>query len=58
MLPISALKICKEDTAAFDKFLDKVNDITSANEVNLVMTASIPAENITETMHKYIGQNL
>ena len=50
----SALKICKEDTAAFDKFLDKVNDITSANEVNLVMTASIPAESITETMHKYI----
>ncbi|MGN1082222.1 MAG: hypothetical protein ACI4SJ_01640 [Candidatus Avispirillum sp.] len=50
----SALKICQEDTAAFDEFLKKADDIAEKNDAKLVITASIPAENVTETMKQYI----
>ena len=50
----SALKICQEDTAAFDEFLKKADGIAEKNDAKLVITASIPAENVTETMKKYI----
>lgn len=50
----SALKICQEDTAAFDEFLKKADGIVKKNDAKLVITASIPAENVTETMKQYI----
>lgn len=50
----SALKICQEDTAAFDEFLKKADVIAEKNDAKLVITASIPAENVTETMKQYI----
>lgn len=50
----SALKICQEDTAAFDEFLKKADGIVEKNDAKLVITASIPAENVTETMKQYI----
>ena len=50
----SALKICQEDTAAFDEFLKKADGIAEKNDAKLVITASIPAENVTETMKQYI----
>ena len=50
----SALKICQEDTAAFDEFLKKADVIVEKNDAKLVITASIPAENVTETMKQYI----
>ncbi len=48
----SALKICRDDVAAFDIFLDKVAALVK--EVNCVMTISLPVENATEVIKKYL----
>lgn len=48
----SALKICRDDVAAFDVFLDKVAVLVK--EVNCVMTISLPVENATDTIKKYL----
>ena len=51
----SALKICRDNTDDFDKFLDECAKLVSQrDELELVMTASIAAESVTETMQKYI----
>lgn len=47
----SALKICGDDTAAFEAMLGKLSGIT--NEVNLVMTASIAVEECPEGIKAY-----
>ena len=48
----SALKICGDDLAAFDVFADKVAALV--NDCNCVMTISLPAENATDTIKKYL----
>jgi len=48
----SALKICRDDVAAFDVFLDKTAALVK--EVNCVMTISLPSENATDTIKKYL----
>ena len=50
----SALKICQNDSAAFDKFLDEMNALVEKLNINVVMTSSLPVENATETVKKYI----
>lgn len=51
----SALKICRDNTESFDIFLDECAKLISQREdLELVMTASIAAEAVTETMAKYI----
>ncbi len=51
----SALKICRDNTESFDLFLDECAKLISQREdLELVMTASIAAEAVTETMAKYI----
>ena len=50
----SALKICQNDTAAFDKFVDAVNVLIENLDVNVVMTSSIPVEEASETVKKYL----
>ncbi|MBE6557312.1 MAG: hypothetical protein E7664_06170 [Ruminococcaceae bacterium] len=50
----SALKICKEDMAAFEKLADEVAMIADKLGVNVVITASMPAENASETLKKYL----
>ena len=50
----SALKICQNDSAAFDKFLDEMNSLVEKLNINVVMTSSLPVENATETVKKYI----
>lgn len=50
----SALKICKNDLVAFDKFLDEMDNLSRKFNVNLIMTSSIPAEEASETVKKYI----
>ncbi len=50
----SALKICKNDQAAFDLFLDKVEALVEKNDVKCVMTSSLPVEDATETEKKYL----
>lgn len=50
----SALKICNGDVAAFDEFLDKLNQLTKGSEVNILMTVSLPVEDATETMKQFM----
>lgn len=50
----SALKICSEDVYNFGVFLDKLSAVTEKLDVNILITASLPAENATETMKKYL----
>lgn len=51
----SALKICNNNTAEFDVFVEEVNKLADkVGGVNIVMTSSIPTEDATETVKKYL----
>ena len=50
----SALKICQNDMTSFDKFLDEMNALVEKLGINVVMTSSLPVENATETVKKYV----
>ena len=50
----SALKICENDVAAFDKFVEEVNTLAAKLNVKVVMTSSIPCEEASETVKKYL----
>lgn len=50
----SALKICNNDAAAFDKFLDEIQALSEKLNLAVVMTASLPVEDASETVKKYI----
>ena len=50
----SALKICNNDSVAFDKFVDGVSTLVEKLDVNVVMTSSIPVEEASETVKKYL----
>ena len=50
----SALKICENDLAAFDKFVDELGALIEKLDVKVVMTSSIPVEEASETVKKYI----
>ena len=50
----SALKICQNDAAAFDKFLDEMNAIVEKLNINVVMTSSLATESASETVKKYL----
>ena len=50
----SSLKICKDDMAAFDAFVAATADIAEKIGVNIIMTASMPVEDASETVKKYL----
>lgn len=50
----SALKICNNDVAAFDTFVEEINNLTSKLNVKVVITSSIPAEEASEVVKKYL----
>lgn len=51
----SALKICGDNTAEFDKLLVECNQLAESRApLNIIITASIATEDITETMSKFI----
>ena len=50
----SALKICNNDAAAFDGFVDLVAKLAEKLNVNIVMTSSIPVEEASEAVKKYL----
>ena len=52
----SALKICNNDVAVFEKFLLDLDELTtkSGNDVNLLITASMAAEEASEVLAKYL----
>ena len=50
----SALKICGNDLAAFDKFLTDLAKVTENNPTKITMTVSLAVEDATETIKKFI----
>ena len=50
----SALKICNDDVAAFDSFVEEINALATKLNINIVMTSSIPVDSASETVKKYI----
>ena len=51
----SALKICNNDVDSFEYFVKKVAKLAEAQEVNLVMTSSIAAEDVPESVKAYVA---
>ena len=49
-----ALKISNNDVAGFEAFLKEVDELTSKLDVNVVMTSSIPTEEASDIVKKYI----
>lgn len=50
----SSLKICNDDYAEYDKFLDEVAAISDKIGINIVTTASMPADKASDTVKKYL----
>lgn len=50
----SALKICNNDVVAFDKFVEEVNALSEKANLNVVITSSIPVEEASEIVKKYL----
>ncbi len=50
----SALKICNNDSAAFDKFVEELNALSAKLNVKITATSSIPTEEASETVKKYL----
>ncbi len=50
----SALKISNNDVAAFETFLKEVDELANRLNVNVVITSSIPVEEASDTVKKYI----
>ena len=50
----SALKICKNDLAEFDIFVAALAKLLDKVDVNVVITSSIPVEEASETVKKYL----
>ena len=50
----SALKICNEDRAAFEKLLVELDALVEKTETDLFITSSMPVEEATDTIKKYL----
>ena len=50
----SALKICNNDMVAFDQFVDEIQTLSEKLNVRVVMTSSIPVDEASETVKKYL----
>ena len=47
------LRICKRDMVAFEELLTKLDSLLEKIDVNVSMTVSMPAEEISDTIRKY-----
>ena len=50
----STLKICREDKVAFRALLEEVHTLSEKFGFRVVMTASMPVEDVDETLKKYM----
>ena len=50
----SAFRICGNDADSFDKLLTEIDELAERYSVNRVMTSSIPAEEASDTVKKYL----
>ncbi len=50
----SGLKIANNDMVAFEVFVKELDELSNKLDVNVVMTSSIPAEEASDTVKKYL----
>ena len=50
----SAKKICNDDMVAFEKMVLELDELAQKVGVNIVMTASMPVEDATDVIIKYV----
>lgn len=50
----SALKICGNDLPAFEKLVEELDILTVKREINVTITASMPEEDATDVIKKYL----
>ena len=50
----SALKICNNDMASFEKMLDELAALVAKTGTNLFITSSMPVEEASDTIKKYL----
>ena len=50
----SSLKICNDDINAYEKMILELDELAEKHSVNIIMTASIPAEEASDIIKKYI----
>lgn len=50
----SALKICGNDMPEFEKFVANLDEFTKTHDISIVMTSSIPFEEVTPAIKGYV----
>ena len=50
----SALKICGNDIASWEKFVQEAGAFAEKNGINLVMTSSVESEKVPDSLRKYL----
>ena len=50
----ATLRICNRDINAFEKMVEELDLLTVKREVNIVMTASMPEEDASDLLKKYV----
>ena len=50
----NSLKICNGNVAAFEAFLGEVEALLAKHDVNVFMTASVPVEEASDAVKKYL----
>ena len=50
----SALKICNNNVAEFEQLVEKIDKLTADSNVKIVFTVSLPVEEATATLLKYV----
>ena len=50
----SALKICNNDVAAFEKFVEKIDALIAKTGAKVFMTSSMPIEEASDTLKKFM----
>lgn len=50
----SSLKICNEDINAYEKMILELDELAEKHSVNIIMTASVPTEQASDIIKKYI----
>jgi len=50
----SALKICKDDVAVWETFMEKLDQITAKYEVQCVVTSSIDPAELPKSLEKFV----
>lgn len=53
----SALKICGNNTDEFVDFIERMELLTQSHNINIVMTSSIPSDEIPQKILKYVVEH-